>query len=73
MNPMIKNLTLAAALFTMTVTLATVGPNSTALAQTAAPAVNEPLHRVDDSPVPAADTFVRPRAGFVMLYVPAAR
>lgn len=43
MNSMIKNLTLAAALFTMTVTLATVGPNSTALAQTAAPSEAGPL------------------------------
>lgn len=43
MNPMIKNLTLAAALFSMTVTLATVGPNSTALAQTAAPSEAGPL------------------------------
>jgi len=37
MNPIIKNLTLATAVFTMTVTLASIIPNFAALAQTTAP------------------------------------
>lgn len=43
MNPILKNLSLAAAVLTMTVTLASVAPNSAALAQTTAPSATASL------------------------------